>query len=274
MKKISIFIGALLLLVGCSKEANKPGSNNSNSQAETSTVEAKNELLTENEKAFLKFSIEDELKILPTLSSGDNESLLLTSYFPVYSADQITNDYDKNEIKANNLYKNKYFFVNGKISGIEAGIDDKPVVRLETKANYGFNSPMLRFNKIDHENVAELSKGSKATFFCVGNSEIGGSPILDDCLFLETFKTGTVNQALEFEDQNISGNDKQWEKAIYTYVSSALFIGQVSNDFQKCKVEDADCINKLFESMSKEEKAKYQELIKAKFPKASKSLEN
>lgn len=71
---------------------------------------------------------------------------------------------------------------------------------------------MLRFNKIDHENVAELSKGSKATFFCVGNSEIGGSPILDDCLFLETFKTGTVNQALEFEDQNISGNDKQWEK--------------------------------------------------------------
>ena len=48
-------------------------------------------------------------------------------------------------------------------------------------------------------------------------------------------------------------HDKQWEKAIYTYVSSALFIGQVSNDFQKCTVEDADCINKLFESMSKEE---------------------
>ena len=97
---------------------------------------------------------------------------------------------------------------------------------------------------------------------------------MDDCLFLETFKTGTVNQALEFEDQNISGNDKQWEKAIYTYVSSALFIGQVSNDFQKCKVEDADCINKLFESMSKEEKTKYQEIIKVKLPKASKSLES
>ena len=126
MKKLSILIGASLL-VGCSSEPNTTSSDHANSQAETPTVEAKNELLTENEKAFLKFSIEDELKILPTLSSGDNESILLTSHFPVYSADQITNDYDKNEIKANNLYKDKYFFVNGKISGIEAGIDDKPV---------------------------------------------------------------------------------------------------------------------------------------------------
>ena len=58
MKKLSIIIGALLL-GGCSKEANTTNSNSTNSQAETSTVEAKNELLTENEKAFLKFSIED-----------------------------------------------------------------------------------------------------------------------------------------------------------------------------------------------------------------------
>ena len=132
---------------------------------------------------------------------------------------------------------------------------------------------MLRFNKIDYGNVAELTKESKATFFCVGNSEIGGSPILDDCLFLETFKTATINQALEFKDQNISSENKQWERAIYTYVSSALFVGQVSNDFEKCKIEDVDCITKLFENMSDEEKANYQKIVKDKIPKASKSIE-
>ena len=52
MKKLSVLIGALLL-VGCSK----PNPENNNAQAEPIKVEAKKDLLTENEKAFLKFSV-------------------------------------------------------------------------------------------------------------------------------------------------------------------------------------------------------------------------
>ncbi|MGQ1206041.1 OB-fold protein (plasmid) [Acinetobacter baumannii] len=269
MKKL-FFLVVLLSIVGCNQEPKTPNTDTKGSQTEAS----KKDLLTENEKAFIKFSIEDEISILPTLSSGDNESILLTNYFPVYSAEQLTNDYAKNEIKANNLYKNRYFFINGKISGIEAGLDDKPVVQLATQANYGFNSPMLRFNKVDFGNVAELNKGQKATFFCVGKSEIAGSPVLDDCLFLQTFSNDILNKALEFKDQSISGENKQLEKAIYKYVRSALLLGQLTDDFKKCKVNDVECIGKLSKNLAEEDAIAYKEIVRSKLPKATESMEN
>lgn len=269
MKRLVVLMG-LVVLAGCSKDSDVPN----NSQADVDKEKPIKELLTENEKAFLKNSIDEEISTIPTLSSGDTDSIELTKYFPVYSADQVTNDYAQNEIKANNLYKSKYFFINGKISGIEAGIDEKPIVRLNTKANYGFNSPMLRFNKVEYSNVAELSKGSKATFFCVGKSEIAGSPVLNDCLFLETFKTNILNEAQNFEDQNIAGEKKLLQKVIYNYISTTLFVGQLSNDFQKCKIEDIECINKLAKGISKEEIDKYKEVIKAKLPEATKTIDS
>lgn len=263
MKKTSILMG-VLLFIGCGQESK----DNSTSQQDINNTKVKEELFSEKGKEFLEFAIKDEFE---TLSDGGD--VQITEYYPLYTAEKITSDYDKNEIRANNLYKDKQFFITGAIGGIEAGIDDKPVVNLKTNANYGFNSPLLKFNKIDQGKVAELNKGDKVTFLCTGNSEIAGSPILEDCIFLKTFEKQILDDALKFEDKDLSGKNSQYKQAVFTYAVSTLGLSKVSNDFEKCKVVDTTCIAEISKTVKKEDVQKTTDELKAQFPKAIESKE-
>lgn len=264
MKRISFLVGALLI-AGCSQDQNK----SSNVQEDKKAVEEKEELFTGKSKEFLKFAINNDFEAL-----ADGGEAQITEYFPLYTAEQITTDYGKNEIRANNLYKNKQFFITGKINSIEAGIDDKPVVSLKTKANYGFNSPLLGFNKIDQVKVADLNKGEKVTFLCTGKSEIAGTPVLGNCKFLETLEKEMIDDVLNFEDQDLSKGNSQYKQAVATYTLFLSGLSKASNDFENCKEFDNTCVENILKNTSKEEIQKVTEELKAQFPKANESLKN
>lgn len=265
MKKISVLFGALLL-IGCGQEPEIDKEVTQQAKKEVEKVEVQEELFTENGKEFVEFAIKDEFESL----SNEGE-VQITEYFPLYTADEVTSNYDKNEIRANNLYKNKQFFITGNIGGIEAGIDDKPVVNFKTKANYGFNSPLLSFNKIDYEKIADLNKGEKVTFFCTGKSEIAGTPILGNCLFLDTFEKQIINDILNFKDQDLSGKNSEYKQVIFTYTTMMLGFDKVSNGFEQCSKKDTSCIEKILKTSSKEDIKKAFEDVKETFPKASAS---
>ena len=262
-----MLVGALLI-VGCRQDNNT--SSVQEDKKDVREVSVKEDLFTNKGKEFLKVAIKDELDTL-----SDDGEVQITEYFPVYTAEKITSDYDKNEIRANNLYKDKQFFVTGRIGSIEAAMDDKPVVNLKTQANYGFNSPLLRFSKIDQAKVADLDKGEKVTFLCTGKSEIAGTPILENCMFLETFEKQIFDDALNFEDQDLKKGNSQYNKAVFMYVASTLAFGKASNDFadfESCTVVDSTCIAKIAKTVSKDDINKVINDVKAQFPKATESL--
>lgn len=259
MKKISFLLGALFL-VGCSQD-------NKITATDQQDIEVKQALFSEKGKAFLEFVVNDDFE---TLASGGEA--LITEHFPLYTAEQITGDYGKNEIRANSLYKNKQFFITGKINSIEAGIDDKPVVSLKTKANYGFNSPLLRFNKIDQAKVSDLNKGEKVTFLCTGKSEIAGTPILESCEFLETLEKQMIEDILKFEDQDISKGNSQYKQAVATYAFSVLGLSKASNDFENCKEFNNTCVETILKNKSKEEIQKVAKELETEFPKTKEKL--
>lgn len=249
-----------LLLVGCSQD-------NKTTSTDQQDVEVKQALFSEKGKAFLEFAVKDDIDTL-----ADGGEAQITEYFPLYTAEQITSDYGKNEIRANSLYKNKQFFITGKINSIEAGIDDKPVVSLKTKANYGFNSPLLSFNKTDQAKVADLNKGEKVTFLCTGKSEIAGTPILESCQFLETLEKQMIEDILKFEDQDISKGNSQYKQAVATYAISILGISKASNDFEHCKEFNRSCIETALKNKSKEELQKVAKELETEFPKTKEKL--
>lgn len=267
MKKTVILISSLFF-VACSSDNSPQKDSNSSSQQEIIKVKVKEKLFTEKGTEFLSFVLKDEFK---TLSDGGEAEI--SESFPLYTAEKVTSDYDKNEIRANNLYKNKDFFITGKVGNIEAGLDDTPVITLKTNADYGLHSPLLKFNKLDQEKVAELDKGDKVTFLCTGKSEISGTPILENCLFLQTLQKQIADDVLNFEDKDLSGKNSQYEKGIYSYVLSTLLLSKISNDFEACTDLNTLCIEKILKKVSKEDIHKALDALKTQFPKAQKSIE-
>lgn len=267
MKKI--FLVSALFLVACSSDNSPSKKVTQEGRPNINKPEVKRELFTEKGKELLRFVIEDELK---TLSDGGE--VQITEYLPVYTAEKITKDYGQNEVRANTVYKNKQFFITGTIGSIEAGIDDKPIVHLKTNTNYGFNSPLLKFNKIDHGKIIDLNKGQKVTFLCNGKSEITGTPILENCLFTDTLESKIMQDVLTFQDKDLLGNNREYNQAVFTYLVSVLILGKVSNDFEKCTEFSNKCVENILKNTSKEDIQKVSNEVKAQFPKANESLKN
>jgi hypothetical protein len=87
--------------------------------------------------------------------------------------------YDKNEVSADQAYKNKSLLVSGTIQSIDKDAFDDIVVQLRTGNEF---MPAHAYLGNEHENLAaSLNKGQKVTWQCTGGGLIIGSPILKDC---------------------------------------------------------------------------------------------
>lgn len=75
---------------------------------------------------------------------------------PEFSASQVFNEFQANEYRANNLYKDKEIIVSGKITSITVTFN-QPTVRLDTGDLLG--SVGIQFSPEEEHYVAELSKG-------------------------------------------------------------------------------------------------------------------
>ena len=68
------------------------------------------------------------------------------------------------------------------VESIEAGLMDEPYLVLKAGDQFEFNKPQAHLAKEDEAKAATLSKGQQITLRCIGNSEVGGTPMLKDCV--------------------------------------------------------------------------------------------
>ncbi|WP_153140793.1 OB-fold protein [Paraburkholderia agricolaris] len=88
-------------------------------------------------------------------------------------------DYDSNEVAADQKYKGKALAIAGTVQSIDKDAFDNIVVALRTKNEF---MPVHAYLDKEHESLAaSLRKGQKIAWVCVGAGKIIGSPIIRDC---------------------------------------------------------------------------------------------
>ena len=97
-------------------------------------------------------------------------------------ASELLNAYKNNEIAANQQFKDKSLLVTAIVESIEADLMDEPYLVLKAGDQFEFNKPQAHLAKEDEAKAATLSKGQQITLRCIGNSEVGGTPMLKDCV--------------------------------------------------------------------------------------------
>ena len=97
-------------------------------------------------------------------------------------ASELLNAYKNNEVAANQQFKDKPLLVTAIVESIEAGLMDEPYLVLKAGDQFEFNKPQAHLAKEDEAKAATLSKGQQITLRCIGNSEVGGTPMLKDCV--------------------------------------------------------------------------------------------
>ena len=265
MRNITVAVlSALFVLAGCG------GGENSGQQASQSSTASSPSVqkftLSENEEKLLRDLMDDEIDVF--LGEGDS---ILGEFLPRYSPDEISKDFEQNEVRALGKYKNNVFVVIGKIANIQAGINDEPFVVLQTSNQFDLNRPQARFDESDHQKIAELNKGDTIKLLCSGNGEVGGTPMLG-CTFTNNFKTEFTNSVIT----NIHEGKLSLEKGARPSEKMAMLMlvytktaSDYTDNFKSCAPKyETKCLGQSINGISRErfaEKAKeygFSELAK------------
>lgn len=94
---------------------------------------------------------------------------------------KLWNDYEANEVSADNAYKGKRLRVTGTVASITKDFMDDIVIHLASPNE--FMNTMATMAKSESATAAGMRKGNKVTVLCEGNGRIIGTPALGDCTF-------------------------------------------------------------------------------------------
>ncbi|MEZ5709684.1 MAG: hypothetical protein R3E02_09895 [Blastomonas sp.] len=94
------------------------------------------------------------------------------------SVTELIDAFDNNEVKAMQIYGNRFIAVTGTIEGIDLDSNDDPVVHFETGQ---FFSVKAQFDKKRGAGLGEFDTGDNLTVICADLTEAMGWPRLDDC---------------------------------------------------------------------------------------------
>lgn len=95
------------------------------------------------------------------------------------TAVKLFQDYEANEVAADNVYKGKTLLVSGKVQSIDKDFMDNIVVHLTTPNE--FMSALATVMDSEKAKAGKLTKGQTVSVLCSGGGRIIGSPVLRDC---------------------------------------------------------------------------------------------
>ena len=180
---IMIFLVAIIILtiVGSNNDDSKFGTNSISQEKSSSSTVKKELYLTEIEKNIFHTLIQNQVEALinggePIFSNDEN--IVIPS---VVSANVIQLEYEKNEINADNLFKNKLLLVSGKVINISKNSSNEPSLSLSGGSN-PYMTPSARMKKEYIDWAANLSKGTEVKMICKINDFVIGSVKLHNCI--------------------------------------------------------------------------------------------
>lgn len=132
------------------------------------------------------------LYVVPFFFSGSNDGINhvgnnsnstnnrpVTTSMDLFSAQEVTDAYEKNTVSADQQFKGKWILMEGVVTNISTDISDDAYVTFDT--NNSFYSPRASFIKEENEKLALLTKGQHVVVLCLGDGDTLKSPRLKDC---------------------------------------------------------------------------------------------
>lgn len=127
-------------------------------------------------------------------SSGASNSAALANTGPsavtnaapvaTVSAYEMWQQYDANEVAADNYYKGRVFRIKGTVASIDKDFMDNVVLHLVSPNEFMTTTATMKDSKNSANSpAASLSKGDRVILVCVVKGRIVGAPVLDDCVF-------------------------------------------------------------------------------------------
>jgi hypothetical protein len=136
------------------------------------------------------------------------------------SALQLFQDYQRNEVAADNVYKGRLLAVQGTVTSISKDMFDKIYVSLATPNE--FMNVQVHLNKDNESQAAALQRGEVINVVCTGGGMILGSPMLEKCSFASARDNSenlappqTSQQNTEVEENAVSSASMDSTNNIY-----------------------------------------------------------
>ena len=221
---------------------------------EQAKVQEKN-LFTEIESNVFRAIIEDEIEVT---ADGGESSLVEMNVLVLpqsVTADKLQKDYEKNEVKADNEYKNKNLLITGKIDAIQKDAFNNMLLKL-VGGNNMFLYPSATINKKYADWVSGLNKGNTVKLVCKGRGFVIGTASLDDCVpfynWIESQNVGA--KILNDYKNNPEGNTKNIisvVKGVGQKLDINGFCSTATFDSKKCLNEVSKAIEKLKQEKNK-----------------------
>lgn len=193
----------------------------------------------------------NEFKLLKLIVTNDQSDLNSFFKFNItqnkeksYTASNIQEIYDKNEVKGDLKFKGKQFYVTGAIASIDSSLNDQPAVHFATDTGNQFQSPTAFFKDYENklEQIADLSKGQEIKLLCTGNGEMVGSPMLSDCEFAKSELDLYVDQIIKDNGDAVELKGGYDINNLYLSVKTLSSIlsddsACFNNEYDQCKTE-------------------------------------
>ena len=180
---IMIFLVAIIILaiIGSNNDDSQLGTNSTSQEKSSSSTVKKELYLNEVEANIFHTLIQNQTEALinggePIFSNDEN--IVIPR---VVSANVIQLEYEKNEINADNLFKNKVLLVSGKVINISKNSSNEPSLSLSGGSN-PYMTPSARMKKEYIDWASNLSKGTEVQMICKINHFIMGSIKLHNCI--------------------------------------------------------------------------------------------
>lgn len=180
---IMIFLVAIIILavLGGNNDDSKLGTNSTSQEKSSSSTVKKELYLNEVEANIFHTLIQNQTEALinggePIFSNDEN--IVIPN---MVSANTIQLEYEKNEINADNLFKNKLLLVSGKVINISKNSSNEPSLSLSGGSN-PYMTPSAKMKKEYIDWASNLSKGTEVQMICKINHFIMGSIKLHNCI--------------------------------------------------------------------------------------------
>ncbi|MBU0924434.1 OB-fold putative lipoprotein [bacterium] len=141
-------------------------------------VKSEDALFSEKELKLFTILMRDDIN---SIFKGGTPLYLTKTNYIVVSSDSIQKDYEKNEINADEKYKNKDLIVNAKIKSIDKDVYNNAYLSLYGGTNQ-FLNPQAKFKDGYISWLSNLNKNQNITIVCESSKMFGGSVYLDDCI--------------------------------------------------------------------------------------------